>query len=191
MRAPRGRGKNVNRLKRAVVFAATLGLVGCGDDYPRVYDVELDAAELLDVPTRCKGDQETTPQGPARNVAAQQRWTFRNPEVGVYFLEVPDVDIEFPAAPYRIDANDAPDVLSPPAEAGPFEFLHSRLKEVPGEGADEWRLRFAIDGEALGDSIQGSIGVWHLWLVTSHTGVEARSGDCLSTLSFTGRRVEE
>lgn len=186
----------LNRMQWAVSVAAVVGLVGCGGEDTRLYDVELDAAALSDVPISCIGDVQT-PRGPAR-VAARQRWVLRNAELSSTSLEVPDIAWDLPMGRYGIDDDAAPDVLpGTSSEAGPFQFVDLRTEGTenyePGNDFPPYQrmLRFFIEQEGLDDdTVQGFI-----WIRSEYYELLPADGfipgQCTATIPFTGRRVKE
>ena len=175
----------------AFAVASVIGLVGCGED-TYVYDVEFDAAALAAVPTECQYTNREPPagngQGPARNLAAQQRWTLRPDRYGAVALEVPDLNFNLPAGPYVRDEDDQPEVFEGSSpDVGPMRFVDlTRTIEFDGFFAETFMIH--IDNKGLEDGITG-----YLWL-QSQWGIDGPglySGTCTSRLPFTGRRVKE
>lgn len=173
---------------------AVVGLVGCGEGVgTRVYDVELDAAALSDVPVECTGDLPQLPRGWA-TIEARQRWTLRDAEYSATTLEVPDVDFLIPAARLTIDEDDAPDILQgSSSEAKVLNFLDLRTEDSEGAltlAPQQRLLRYRIERDESDDAIKGIIWVRGGYVTTDGVS-RVWVGECTSTLPFTGRRVEQ
>ncbi|MCP3136187.1 hypothetical protein [Pyxidicoccus xibeiensis] len=180
-----------NWMKWGLTTALALGLVGCGGEDSWVYDVELDAAALADVPTTCTGEAVAPAPGPA-NIPAQQRWHIWKAEFESTRMEVPDVDYVLPGVSISIDDDAAPDVIEGTAlESGPYQFVGAIRTDVVADGAGTRKvLQFVIQNESLEDAIQGYVWVRREVLV-SDAGVVSSVGECISKVPLTGRRVRE
>ncbi|QSQ20651.1 hypothetical protein JY651_36265 [Pyxidicoccus parkwayensis] len=176
-------------MKWTLPFVAGLGLVGCGGDDTRVYDVTFDAAALEDVPTTCS-DVRGGPRK-AAGLEAHQTWTIRDVDYGATTLEVPDVDFTLSDEDYfRIDSDDSPDILGGTAkDKGPFQYVDIRTQDAAGDLPIRRVVRYYIDNDSLGGTIKG-----YLWL-RSEYGVDRLPDDkieeCVSTIPFTGTRIQE
>ncbi len=176
----------------AVAVAAVMGLVGCGSEDTYVYDVEFDAGKLANVTTHCELIAGSAPQGAARNLAAQQRWTLRDDRYGATLLEVPDLDFSLPAGPYRYDGDDAPDVLSgtAPDMSGPVQYADLQ-SERSGFFSSRTAFQINIQKGAREDTLQGFVWLRYEQISVEDVGGGKYVGECTSYVPFTGRRVAQ
>ncbi|MCP3100983.1 hypothetical protein LZ198_19090 [Myxococcus sp. K15C18031901] len=165
--------------------AALAGLlVGCGGFEKSVYDIELNAEELSDVPFRCESGTEGH-EG-AWDLPVQQRWTITAGEYGDTLMQVPglyrtrfhgDTGVS-DDVPYELDGTRSSE--------GPFQFL--AIDSADGEeGSFLFTHRFFIDGDSLeADRIQG-----FLETRTTSSDILTGEGSCSARVGFTGRRVKQ